>query len=141
MAFSPPFKLISAVHVWLFRSSGGKRGSSLNGQDVVLLTTRGRKTGKQRSVPLMGFADGADRIVIGSKGGTPEHPAWFLNLEADPDVSVEVGGERWRAKAVITADDERERLWNTIVAKAPQFSGYAKKTTRKIPVIRLVRAD
>jgi deazaflavin-dependent oxidoreductase (nitroreductase family) len=135
------FKIVTKVHVWLYRSSGGKRASRMAGQDVALLTTKGRKTGIERTVPLMCFADGADRIVIGSKGGAPEDPAWFLNLKANPEVTVQLGPDVYRAKAVVTEPADRERLWAKVKSEAPQFAGYEKKTTRVIPVVRLVRAD
>lgn len=134
------FKIVSATHVWLYRSSGGKRGSKMAGKDVVLLTTKGRKTGAERTVPVMAFMDGNDRIVVASKGGSPAHPAWFLNLEKNPDVTVQAGGDVYRAKAVVTEPAERDRLFRKVVSEAPQFGGYERKTTRVIPVVRLVRA-
>jgi deazaflavin-dependent oxidoreductase (nitroreductase family) len=134
------FKIVSKIHVWIYQSSGGKRASSIGGKDVALLTTKGRKTGAERTVPLMCFPDGADRIVIGSKGGAPEDPAWFLNLKADPNVTVQLGPDVYRAKAVITEPEERARLWAKVKSEAPQFASYEKKTTRVIPIVRLVRA-
>lgn len=91
------FKLVTAVHVWMYRSSGGKRGARMKEHDIVLLTTKGRKTGAARTVPVVSFVDGTDRVVIASKGGAPEHPAWFLNLQANPDVTVQVGPETHQA--------------------------------------------
>jgi deazaflavin-dependent oxidoreductase (nitroreductase family) len=113
----------------------------MGGKDLVLLTTKGRKSGAERTVPLMCFPDGADRIVIGSKGGAPEDPAWLLNLKADPNVTVQLGPDVYRARATITEPAERDRLWARVKSEAPQFAGYEKKTTRVIPVVRLVRAD
>jgi deazaflavin-dependent oxidoreductase (nitroreductase family) len=134
------FKLVTTIHVWLYRSSGGKRGARMAGQDVVLLTTKGRKTGAERTVPVMSFADGADRVVVASAGGAPTDPAWFLNLQANPEVSVQLGPELYTAKAVVVEAQERERLWKKVVSEAPQFGGYEKKTSRLIPLVRLVRA-
>lgn len=134
------FKAVTAAHVFVYRSSGGRIGSRIRGKDLVLLTTKGRKTGAPRTVPLVSFVDGADRLVVASKGGSPEHPAWFLNLRANPDVTVELGPERYAAKAVVTEPEERDRLFGRIVSEAPQFGAYEKKTTRVIPVVRLVRA-
>src|ERR1041385_7695871 len=102
------FKVVTAAHVWLYRSSGGKRGARMAGKDVVLLTTKGRKTGALRTVPVMSFVDGNDRVVVASKGGSPTHPAWFLNLEKNPDVTVHVGTDTYAAKAVIAEPSERE---------------------------------
>lgn len=135
------FKLVSAAHVWLYRSSGGKRGSKMLGKDIVLLTTTGRKSGVSRTVPVVSFVDGNDRIVIASKGGSPQHPAWFLNLQANPDVTVQLGPDVYRAKAVVTEPEERDRLFRRVVSEAPQFGEYEKKTTRVIPVVRLVRMN
>lgn len=135
------FKIVTKIHVWLYRSSGGKRASSMGGQDIALLTTKGRKTGVERTVPLMCFADGADRIVIGSKGGAPEDPAWFLNLKANPNVTVQLGADVYAARAVVTEPADREKVWAKVKSAAPQFAGYEKKTTRVIPVVRLIRAD
>jgi deazaflavin-dependent oxidoreductase (nitroreductase family) len=135
------FKLVTKIHVWIYRSSGGKRAASMGGKDLVLLTTKGRKTGVERTVPLMCFPDGADRIVVGSKGGAPEDPAWLLNLKADPNVTVQLGPDVYRARAAIAEPAERDRLWAKVKSEAPQFAQYEKKTTRVIPIVRLVRAD
>ncbi len=133
------FKIVSAAHVWLYRSSGGKRAARMKDHDIVLLTTKGRKTGADRTVPVVSFVDGTDRVVIASKGGALEHPAWFRNLEANPDVMVQVGPEKYRAKAKITESSERDRLYKKAVSEMPQFGQYEKKTDRTIPVVRLVR--
>lgn len=135
------FKIVSAAHVWLYRSSGGKRGASMKGKDIVLLTTKGRKTGADRTVPVVSFVDSGDRVVIASKGGAPENPAWFLNLEKNPDVTVQLGPEIYRAKAVIADPAERDQLFKKAVAEMPQFGEYEKKTSRRIPVVRLVRTS
>jgi deazaflavin-dependent oxidoreductase (nitroreductase family) len=139
-AMNAMMKAFTKAHVWLYRSSSGKRGSSMQGKDIVLLTTKGRKTGADRTVPVVSFTDGADRIVVASKGGAPEDPAWFRNLQADPNVTVQLGQEIYRARAVIPEREERDRLWTRVVSEMPQFGGYEKKTTRVIPVVRLVRA-
>jgi deazaflavin-dependent oxidoreductase (nitroreductase family) len=134
------WKLFNKTHVWLYRSSDGKRASKMAGQDVILLTTSGRKSGVERTVPVIGFEDGNDRVVVASKGGSPEHPAWFLNLKANPDVTVQVGSDVYRATAVITPPEERARLWKKVKSEMPQFGSYEKKTSRVIPIVRLIRA-
>lgn len=138
---NPLAKLAIKAHVFLYRSTGGKRGGRMAGKDVILLTTTGNKSGEQRTVPVMCFSDGADRIVIASNGGASDHPAWFKNLTKNPQVSLQLGPETFRAKAVIVEPDERSRLWKKVVDEAPQFAGYEKKTSRLIPVVRLVRTD
>jgi deazaflavin-dependent oxidoreductase (nitroreductase family) len=112
----------------------------MKGKDIVLLTTKGRKTGADRTVPVVSFVDGQDRVVIASKGGVSEHSAWFFNLEKNPDVTVQLGPEIYRAKAVISDPTERDRLFQKAVSEMPQFGEYEKKTNRVIPVVRLVRA-
>lgn len=111
------------------------------GMPVLLLTTRGRKTGKTRTVPVVPFVEGEQTYVIASMGGQPQHPAWFFNLEAHPDVDVQVGGARWQARAEVLSAEERAGIWPKITAKFPNFGEYQQKTTRVIPVVRLARAS
>jgi deazaflavin-dependent oxidoreductase (nitroreductase family) len=134
------FKLVTAFHVWLYRKSGGKRGARMADHDLVLLTTKGRKSGMQRDVVIVSFEDGADRVVVASKGGAPSDPAWFVNLKADSNVTVQLGPEVYAAKAVVVPPDERDRLWKKVVSEMPNFGEYEKKTTRVIQLVRLVRA-
>ena len=136
---NPLFKLIVKGHVWLYQSSGGKRGASMRGVHVVLLTTRGRKSGARRTVPVVRFLDGDQLYVIASTGGQPQHPAWFFNLSADPHVEVQNGPERWPGRAEVVSADERARLWPLITSAMPNFAEYQSKTSRVIPVVRLVR--
>jgi F420H(2)-dependent quinone reductase len=138
---NPLFRLFVKAHVWVYRSSRGKRGATVGGMPVLLLTTRGRKTGKTRVVPVVPYVEGENTYVIASMGGQPQHPAWFFNLEAHPDVDVQIGEDRWRARAEVLSPDERARVWPKITAKFPNFGEYQKKTTRVIPVVRLARAS
>ncbi len=138
---NPIFKLIVKLQVWLYQSSGGKRGSMMRGRQLLLLTTTGSKTGKQRTVPLVPFREGEQIYVMASLAGAPEHPAWFKNLRAKPDVEVQVGADKWRGRAEIVPDGaERDRLWKAITTELPTFAEYQAKTTRVIPVVKLVRA-
>jgi len=134
------FRLFVKGHVRLYKWSGGKRGATLGGMPVILLSSRGRKSGVVRTVPVVPFRDGDQMYVIASMGGAPKHPAWFLNLEANPDVEVQVGPETWRARAEVLPDNERARVWPRIVAAMPNFGEYQTKTSRVIPVVHLVRA-
>jgi len=139
---NPIFKLIVKLQVWLYRSSGGKRGSMMRGRQLLLLTTTGSKTGKQRTVPLVPFREGDQLYVMASLGGAPVHPAWFKNLRAKPDVEVQQGADKWRARAEIVPEGpERDRLWKSITSELPTFAAYQEKTTRLIPVVKLVRAS
>jgi len=138
---NPIFKLIVKGHVWLYRVSNGKRGKSIAGLPVLLLSTRGRKSGVQRTVPVVPFRDGGETYVIASMGGQPQHPAWYFNLEADANVEVQHGSDRYRARAEVLPLEERNIIWPKITAAMPNFGGYQKKTSRVIPVVRLVRAS
>lgn len=135
---NPLLRLLIKGHVWMYRSSRGKRGGSINGMEVVLLTTRGRKSGAQRTVPVVRYVEGDQSYVIASMGGQPQHPAWFFNIEANPDVEVQIGADRWRARAEVLPQEQRAGIWPKITAAMPNFAGYQKKTSRVIPVVRLV---
>jgi deazaflavin-dependent oxidoreductase (nitroreductase family) len=137
---NPLLKLFVAGHVRLYQSSGGRWGSTMSGRKILLLTTTGNKSGKSRTVPVVPFLDGGETYVIASMGGAPEHPAWYRNLRANPEVGVQIGAEQWRARAVVVEDGpERQRLWTQIVEQMPNFGKYQEKTSRVIPVVRLAR--
>jgi deazaflavin-dependent oxidoreductase (nitroreductase family) len=107
---------------------------------ILLLTTRGRRSGEPRVSPLNYSRDGDAYVVIASKGGSPSHPAWYLNLIADPAVTVEVGTESFRARARAAQEPERTRLYDAQAALMPFFDSYRKRTTeREIPVVVLER--
>lgn len=137
---NPLLKLFVKGHVWLYQSSGGRRGGTMQGRKILLLTTVGNKSGQPRTVPVVPFFDGSETYVIASMGGAPEHPAWYRNLLANPDVGVQLGREKWRARAVVTQEGpERDRLWKSIAEQMPDFGKYQEKTSRVIPVVRLAR--
>ena len=136
---NPLFKLVVKGHVWLYKASGGKRGATIKGMPVLLLTTRGRKSGEQRTVPVVPFIENGNTYVIASMGGQPQHPAWFFNLEADPKVHVQIGPEHWNARAEVLPLEQRAPIWSRIIAAMPNFGQYQTKTSRVIPVVRLVR--
>jgi len=135
---NPIGKLFLGGNVLVFRATGGKIGGSMFGAKILLLTTKGAKSGRERTVPVMYFEDGADRVVIASAGGSPTHPAWFRNLSRDPNVGVEVTGKSYKARAAVASGDERARIWQKVVAQQPRFDGYSKKAQgREIPVVVL----
>ncbi len=138
---NPIGRLLIAGHVGLYRMSNGRFGSQISGLPVALVTTTGRKTGKLRTVPVASFEDGGDVLVIASYGGAPKHPAWFQNMMAKPEVTVQSGGRVYPARAEVVTGPERERLWKMVVDRAPNFGNYQKKTTREIPVVRLKAAS
>jgi deazaflavin-dependent oxidoreductase (nitroreductase family) len=137
---NPFFKLFVKAHVWLYKASGGRRGTTLRGRQVLLLTTTGKKSGQPRTVPVVPYVEGDDIFVIASMAGAPQHPAWFHNLRANPDVGVQLGPSTWRAHAeVLEEGPERDRLWKAITTRMPDFAEYQKRTSRVIPVVKLVR--
>jgi deazaflavin-dependent oxidoreductase (nitroreductase family) len=139
-AVNPLFKLFVKGHVWLYKTSGGRRGSTMGGMKILLLTTVGNKSGKPRTVPVVPFVDGAETYVMASMGGAPQHPAWYVNLRSHPDVRVQMGSEEYGARAVTLEEGpERDRLWKRITDQMPNFGEYQKKTSRVIPVVRLER--
>lgn len=137
---NPLGRLLIKGHVALYRATRGRRGGSVRGMKVILLTTTGSKTGQARTVPVVPFVDGADIYVMASMGGAPQHPAWFVNLQKTPDVLVQRGSDEYAARAVILPEGpERDGVWTRIVAEMPNFGEYQKKTSRVIPVVRLER--
>ena len=125
-----------------FRANGGQVGGQFAGRPLLLLHTTGAKSGQLRINPVAYSTDGDQLVVVASKGGAPTHPDWYYNIVANPLVTLEVGTEQFQAKArVISAEPERKRLYNKMVAVMPGFAAYERKTTRVIPVIALTRAE
>jgi deazaflavin-dependent oxidoreductase (nitroreductase family) len=122
-----------------FRANGGRVGGSWEGRDLLLLTTKGRKSGREHTTPMVYTRDGDRLLVYASKAGAPKHPDWFLNLVADPEVVVEVGEERYSARATPLEGEERDRAYSAQAARLPVFAEYQEKTDRVIPVVALTR--
>lgn len=122
-----------------FRANEGKVGGSFEGAPLLLLTTTGAKSGKQRINPLVYTTDGDRLVIIASKGGAPTNPDWYHNIVAHPDVTVEVGTETFEARATVVEGAERDDLYAKQAAIMPNFTEYQAKTTRKIPVVVLTR--
>src|SRR5579862_8557439 len=119
---NPLFKVFTAVHASLYRLTKGKFGGRVVGRPVVLLTTTGRKTGKQRTTPLVSFEDAGDYLLVASAGGAPKHPAWYNNLRANAEVTIQAGARVFRARAETVSGEERARLWKMIVEQSPGFA-------------------
>jgi deazaflavin-dependent oxidoreductase (nitroreductase family) len=133
--------LFGREHVEAYRESGGEVGHEwLPGIYTLLLTTTGRRTGQARTAPLIYVQDGDDYVVIASKGGADTHPAWYLNLDADPDVQLQVGDRVMDATARTASGDEAARLWKRMAEVWPDYDDYATKTDRQIPVVVLTPA-
>jgi deazaflavin-dependent oxidoreductase (nitroreductase family) len=122
-----------------FRANGGIVGGMFANAPMILITMKGAKTGEVRTIPLVYSKDGARLVVIASMAGAPNNPDWYHNLKAHPNVTVEVGSEKFPVKASLATGDERERLFNQQAALLPVFNDYRKKTTRQIPVFVLER--
>lgn len=122
-----------------FRANDGKVGGRFEGLPMALVTHAGAKSGVVRTTPLVCSFDGDDVILVASMGGATNNPAWYHNLVTNPTVTVEVGSDSYDASVVETTGDERQRLWDAHAAIMPFFDDYAAKTTRTIPVLRLVR--
>jgi deazaflavin-dependent oxidoreductase (nitroreductase family) len=133
----PVRNLATHLHSFLFRSTNGRFGRSLRGMPVLVLETRGRTSGKPRSVPLLFVEDGGDWVVMASSGGDPRHPAWFLNLEAEPHGTVITAAGRRSVAATVTGGEERERLFGKLAEVYSGFHTYRERTTRELPVVRL----
>lgn len=121
-------RLISRLHVALLRFGIGR---GFRGNRVVVLTTRGRRTGKRRRTPLLAYEDGDRLVLVASFGGAPHNPHWFDNLTADPH--VEIDGRPSTAR--VASDEERDRYWPRIVERYPGYAGYQAKTSRRIPLV------
>jgi len=124
-----------------FRENQGKVSGRFANTPILLLTTTGAKNGKTYTNPLAYTKDGDRLVVIASFGGAPKNPSWYDNLVAHPEVTVEVGTERFKAKASVTSGEERQKLYDRQAEQMPNFAEYAKKTTRQIPVIVLTRVE
>jgi len=120
-----------------FRTHEGKVGGPFEGKTLLLLHTKGAKSGQERINPTAYVKDGDRFVVIASKGGAPTNPDWYYNILANPLVTVEVGTEKFQARAAVAEEPERTRLYNKMVGIMPGFDDYRRKTTRVIPVIVL----
>jgi deazaflavin-dependent oxidoreductase (nitroreductase family) len=109
------------------------------GSPILILTVTGRKSGKEYSTPLIFGEDGGNHVIVGSQGGRPEHPDWYLNLEASPEVGVQVKADKFRARARTTEGEERDRLWRQMNGIWKHYDEYQTKTDREIPVVVLER--
>jgi F420H(2)-dependent quinone reductase len=130
-------KLGSGAHAGVYRATGGKLFGRMGKSPILLLNTVGRKSGRKRTSPLLYVMDGEDFVIIASKGGAPTHPAWYLNLRADPEATVEIGDREVRVRAEETDSEEKARLWQKMVEMYPTYDDYQKRTEREIPLLKL----
>ena len=128
-------------HRWAYLRTNGKVLSRMRGRPTLLLTTTGRRSGRPHTVPLPYLVDGDAMVVVGSDSGAEHHPAWVLNLIADPRVTVRYLADSGPAKAEILAGDDRAATWDRLIAEAPWYAGYQQRTAREIPLVRLTRTS
>jgi deazaflavin-dependent oxidoreductase (nitroreductase family) len=126
-----------ADHIRRYVETDGREGHQWKGVHTLLLTTRGRKSGKLRRTALIYGKDGNKYIVVASRGGNPHHPSWYLNLSENPSVEVQVGGEKFSATARTVTGEEKTRLWKMMASIWPDYDNYQAKTEREIPVVVL----
>lgn len=124
-----------------FRANGGVVGGRFSGRTLLLLHTKGAKSGEERVNPVAYTQDGNRMVIIASKGGSPENPAWYYNILAHPRFAVEVGTEQFEVDATIASEPERTRLYDQMATIMPGFAEYKTRTTRQIPVIVLTRVN
>lgn len=130
-----------AEHTRTYLDSGGTEGHESNGVYTLVLATTGRRTGVPRRTCLIYGTSGEEFVVVASKGGADEDPAWFKNLQVDPNVGVQVGTRRFTARARVASSAEREHLWARMADIFPLYDEYAQKTDREIPVVLLAPMD
>jgi deazaflavin-dependent oxidoreductase (nitroreductase family) len=133
-------QLFGAEHVARYRETGGEHGHDWKGTTTLLLTTTGHKSGEQHTTPLIYQPHGDDYVIVASKGGAPDPPAWYLNLEKNPDVEVQIRDDVFRARARTATPEEKPELWRTMTATWPDYDNYQRKTEREIPLVVLERA-
>ncbi|WP_244295881.1 nitroreductase family deazaflavin-dependent oxidoreductase [Micromonospora orduensis] len=130
-----------AKHIQRYVDSDGADGGTYHGYPALLLTTRGRRSGKLRRTALIYGRDGDNHLLVASNGGSAQHPAWYLNLSADPTVEIQVGGERFPGRARTATAEERARLWSVMTEVFPTYDRYQKDTDREIPVVVIERTS
>jgi deazaflavin-dependent oxidoreductase (nitroreductase family) len=132
--------LFGQEHVERYRATDGEEGHDWQGTVTLLLTTTGRKSGEPRTTPLIYQEHDGAYLIVASKGGADEPPAWYLNLKEHPEVEVQVKGDRFRARARDATDEEKPEMWRKMAATWPAYDDYQAKTERPIPVVVLERA-
>lgn len=131
--------LIGPEHVRVYQETNGEKGYLWNGVPTLLFTTKGRKSGEPRTNPIIFTPVGDKYVIIASKGGSPTHPAWYLNILEDPNIEVQVKADKFAATARTAESPEREELWAEAVKAWPNYDVYQSRTERKIPVVVIER--
>jgi deazaflavin-dependent oxidoreductase (nitroreductase family) len=129
--------LFGQEHVDRYLATDGEEGHDWQGTHTLILTTKGRRSGQKRQFPLIYGRHGDDYLVVASKGGWPQHPAWYLNVEANPEVEIQVKDDKIRARARTATPEEKAELWAIMTKEWPDYDRYQEKTDREIPVVVL----
>ena len=132
--------LFGQEHVKRYQETDGAEGHEWQGVVTLILTTTGRRSGEARSTPLIYGEHGNDYLVVASKGGAPEHPSWYLNVLEHPEVTVQVKGDRFAARARPAGSEEKPELWKIMTEQWPAYDEYQQRSEREIPVVVLERA-
>ncbi len=134
----PIVRWMSKANTYLYRASGGRVGGTwMQGAPIMLLTTVGRRSGKERTAPLLFLRDGQNLLIVASQGGMSTHPAWYLNLQANPECWAEIGPRKMPMRAERLTDDEKATVWPALCHLYSDFDDYQARTERNIPVLRL----
>lgn len=128
---------LARIHTFVYRNTNGAIGGTIVNCPVLLLTTRGRKTNKRRTLPLLYLADGDNFVLVASNGGAAKHPTWWLNLQSNPEAQIQVRRVKQRVRAERSSVEEKARLWPQLTAMYPGYKRYQEITTRDIPVVIL----
>jgi deazaflavin-dependent oxidoreductase (nitroreductase family) len=127
----------TVINRFLFQLTNGKIGGRFGKVDILLLTTTGRKSGEKRTVPLQYFRDGEELVLVASNAGDDHHPAWWLNLQANPNAEVQLGGDKKGVEARKATPEEKTRIWPSVIAVYPGYDEYQTRTSREIPLVLL----
>jgi deazaflavin-dependent oxidoreductase (nitroreductase family) len=133
----PNPQLFGDEHVRQYEATQGQTGYEWNGTHILILRTKGRTSGQQRKVPLIFGRDGKDYLIVASKGGAPEHPGWYKNLLANPDIEIQVKGDVLPVRARTATADEKKKLWPIMTKDWPDYDKYQRSTNRDIPLVIL----
>jgi deazaflavin-dependent oxidoreductase (nitroreductase family) len=136
---SPDLSLLGAEHVRVYQETNGEQGYLWNGAPILLLTTKGRLSGEPRTIAIIFSRWGDSYVIMGSKGGSPTHPKWYLNILEDPQVKVQVKGDVFDARARTAQSPEREKIWAEALKTWPRYEEYQSRTERQIPVVVIDR--
>ena len=139
MAEKDAGELYGDAHVASYRETGGEFGHLWRGAPTLLLTTKGAKSGRPRTMALIYGRSGDDYLLVASNGGATDHPQWFKNLVADPDVELQVRDEVFPARARVATDEEKPAMWQEMIRHWPAYDSYQEKTDRPIPIVVLER--